>query len=318
VLLGGIAFVNQGAVSTETMMLEGTVAFVQPAWNYKDADKWAKQFSGSSHLGGCDGKEQSPLDINDNVLKIWNDNLLDTKSWYRCHSDVSISNDGNLVEIKGGGLDASYTTFRGHVYELESIRIHVPSETTIDGKRFPMEMQFMHSGDGARGRPKTMVLSHLYKLREDGPDNILLNESLAWYDLPKVGKTKHLQNMSDPYLGGWKTWGLNPLELLPYNQRYFHYTGSLSTPPCTQNVMWIVLEGHSAITQAQVDIFPLKNNYRPTQHANGRFIDYLSLTNFRATMPPWVPAWTWDFPREYNENDHDLPRISDPYVEHLY
>ena len=55
-------------------------------------------------------------------MQIWNDNLLDTKSWYRCHSDVSISNDGNLVEIKGGGLDASYTTFRGHVYELESIR----------------------------------------------------------------------------------------------------------------------------------------------------------------------------------------------------
>ncbi|MBK7002799.1 MAG: carbonic anhydrase family protein [Rhodoferax sp.] len=67
---------------------------------------------------------------------------------------------------------------------------------------------------------------------------------------------------------------LNLNELLPTDQRYYQFMGSLTTPPCSENVLWLVLKQPVSISRAQIRLFTqlYPNNARPVQPLNGRTV----------------------------------------------
>jgi len=67
---------------------------------------------------------------------------------------------------------------------------------------------------------------------------------------------------------------VNPAALLPANRGYFTYTGSLTTPPCSEGVRWIVLKSPSTLSKAEIAIFAshYPNDARPVQDLNGRHV----------------------------------------------
>ena len=85
-----------------------------------------------------------------------------------------------------------------------------------------------------------------------------------WSHLPK--QKEHEADFNDVRI--------NPATLLPANRAYFTYTGSLTTPPCSEDVRWIVLKSHSTLSKGEIATFAAHypNDARPVQNLNGREI----------------------------------------------
>jgi carbonic anhydrase len=140
-------------------------------------------------------------------------------------------------------------------YELKQFHFHHPSEETIKGKRFPMEMHLVHSdADGN--------LAVVSVLLEEGSANSLV-ETL-WDRAAKTASPEKTYNNLQ----------INVADLLPTNHRYFTFSGSLTTPPCTEGVSWFVLKTPVTISKKQFETFAEIYPYdeRPTQRPNGRAV----------------------------------------------
>jgi carbonic anhydrase len=167
-----------------------------------------------------------------------------------------ISNDYTFqVDYPNG----SYVNIDGVVYELIDFIFHMPSEHTINGYTFAMELQLVHQNS----QGQTAIVSLLI----NGGDN---NSSLEpiWANMP-----------APPY--NWtEVNGFDASDLLPSDVRAYKYIGSITTPPCTENVLWIVMAANSEMSQNQLDAFSSKypGNARPVQPLNNRII----YTNFEA------------------------------------
>ncbi len=141
------------------------------------------------------------------------------------------------------------------IFLLKQFHFHTPSENRIHGKSFPLEAHFVHiDKDG-----NIAVVAVMF---EDGKEN----KSLAkiWDKMPiKEGKESKL-NLKDI-----------ASELLPKNMAHYHFNGSLTTPPCTEGVRWIVLKNPVNVSKEQVTKFlnVMKHtNNRPIQPINARVI----------------------------------------------
>ncbi len=167
------------------------------------------------------------------------------------HSALHIINNGHTIQINYAS--GSSIRIRDKRYELNQFHFHHPSEETIKGKRFPMEVHLVHSDTDGN-------LAVVSVLLEEGSANPLI-ESL-WGLAPKVaGAEKAGGNMQ-----------INVADLLPTNRSYFTFGGSLTTPPCTEGVSWFVLKTPVTISSKEVatfaEIYPYDE--RPTQPLNGR------------------------------------------------
>jgi len=197
------------------------------------------------------GKEQSPIDIHGAKL---NKSLQPIEFHYMAAS-AELENTGNtvVVHVKPG----SYIVAGGVRYELQQLDFHHPGEEAVNGKLTDMDVHLTHkSPDG-----KLAVLA--VRLSEERGDP---NATLAslWQHLPTVaGKTEKDADM------------INPGGLLPGDRGYWTYTGSLTTPPCTEGVQWFVFEQPVSISRAQLQAFAAlyRINSRPLQDRNGRRIE---------------------------------------------
>ena len=168
-------------------------------------------------------------------------------------SALHIINNGHTIEIVYA--PGSFIIVGDKRYDLKQFHFHHPSEETIKGKRFPMEMHLVHSdADGN--------LAVVSVLLEEGSANPVV-ETL-WGLAPKTaGAEKAEDNLQ-----------INVADLLPTNRAYFTFAGSLTTPPCTEGVSWFVLKTPVAISKKQVatfaEIYPYDE--RPTQALNGRTV----------------------------------------------
>ncbi len=139
-------------------------------------------------------------------------------------------------------------------YVLRQFHFHVPSEHHVHGTAFPMEMHLVHQG--AKGR--VVVVAVLLKTGSQTP---VLTPLWNW--LPEqIGKTVSLPL------------DLNIGSLLPKNPHYFSYSGSLTTPPCTEGVRWVILQEPVEISEEDVRRFVdlIGYNARPVQPLEGREI----------------------------------------------
>ncbi len=197
------------------------------------------------------GKEQSPIDIRGAHLN----KSLQPIEFHYMSASVDLENTGNtvIVHVKPG----SYILANGVRYDLQQFHFHHPAEESVNGKLTDMDVHLVHkSADG-----KLAVLA--VRLSEDRGDP---NATLAtlWQHLPTTaGSTDKVSDM------------INPGGLLPADQGYWTYMGSLSAPPCTEGVRWFVFEQPVSISRSQLRAFAMlyRINSRPLQDRNGRKIE---------------------------------------------
>ena len=150
----------------------------------------------------------------------------------------------------GGGF-----SLLGRTYALENVRLVRPAETLLEGRQAPLEAQLLHrAADGA-----TAIVSVLF---DAGTENRFVQGALN--DLP----LEPLGSVQPPGRA------LDPADLLPGGRRYYTFLGSLSTPPCSEDVLWLVFKQTQQVSNEQLSILQrlYPPNARPVQPANGRIV----------------------------------------------
>ncbi|SFV75947.1 Carbonic anhydrase [hydrothermal vent metagenome] len=195
------------------------------------------------------GHSQSPINIvKKDILKT--DGLEPIKFNYHTSANEIINNGHTIqVNIKPG----SSITIDNKSFELKQFHFHSPSENTIDGKFFPLEAHFVHiAKDGS-----IAVVAVLF---ENGKENPYIKK--IWEKMPKE-EAKEKFELSAQTIN----------KLLPKDKKYYRFSGSLTTPPCSEGVRWFVLRKHPEVSMKEVMEFTHTLNYpnnRPTQPLNAR------------------------------------------------
>jgi len=218
------------------------------AWTYEGAggpENWSKLTAENATCAS--GRRQSPIDIRDGIPV----DLEPIQFTYKPASFRVVDSGRNLqVTVYGGGI-----SLLGKNYELIRVQFHRPSEFTVDGKTFDMDAQLVHKSlDG-----KLAIVSVLL---EKGTENPVVQMALNNLPLEKDGEVVP------------PTQNIDIARLLPDNRRYFTFMGSLTTPPCTEDVLWLVLKQPQQISPEQLTIFKrlYPPNARPVQPGFARII----------------------------------------------
>ena len=194
------------------------------------------------------GLQQSPIDIRGAVFR----DLPEIVFHYK-PSRVRLVYDGHTIqEDQDAG---SFVTSSQHRFELEQFHFHSPSEHTIDGHQYPLEMHLVHkANDGSAG-----VVAVLFEL---GNHNRTLDP--IWDNLPTAN---HPRSEAVDLT-------INVMDLLPSDHSHYSYRGSFTTPPCTEHVQWVVLKQPATLSEPQLKRFRtiIDGNNRPVQRLNGREI----------------------------------------------
>jgi len=217
-------------------------------WDYKGSAGPAAWGGLKPEFSLCNvGQRQSPIDIKGGLAVDLDPVRFDYQA-----SRFAVVDNGHTVQVNlasGNVIDVG-----GKRFELQQFHFHRPSEERIDGRQFEMSLHLVHKDD--QGRLAVVAL-----LFEKGPTNPVLQK--VWNNLPLERNEENAAR--------------SPLELaqlLPTDRRYFTYMGSLTTPPCSEGVQWIVMRQPVTLTPEQIEIFAriYPMNARPVQQAAGRRI----------------------------------------------
>jgi carbonic anhydrase len=216
-------------------------------WTYEGEE-------GPSHWGELDkayvvcgtGKSQSPIDIANP-----SEQDLTNISFHYQPSDVNILNNGHTVQVN---YDAgSYMELDNTRYDVVQFHYHAPSEHTMDGEPFPAELHIVHkNADGG--------LAVIGILLEEGTENAAYQPFID--NLPA--------EKTDPKDAGVK---INVMDMIPSVQTTFRYSGSLTTPPCTEGVNWLLMTSPVDLSMRQLTVLDSLfegGNNRPVQPINDR------------------------------------------------
>ena len=196
------------------------------------------------------GKEQSPINIETSQV-IEDEKIADLIINYK-PTEFSLSNNGHTIQ--GNPLAKNNSLIVDNKeYKLAQFHLHTPSEHQINGKNFDLEFHFVNENT-------TNQLAVLGLMVKEGASNPFLEE--AWNVIPTEETTEAVK-LTEP---------IDLMSLLPKDTDSFQYKGSLTTPPCSEAVKWIVLEEPIEMSKEQIDkfrnIFP--DNHRPVQSLNKR------------------------------------------------
>ncbi|OAY63950.1 Alpha carbonic anhydrase 1, chloroplastic [Ananas comosus] len=209
------------------------------------------------------GTRQSPINIIKNGA-VFNPKLRPLKRDYVA-SNATLVDNGFNIELKFDNAVGNVIV-DGKKYWLKQMHWHSPSEHTITGERFPMEIHMVHKSDDGN----ITVIAIFYKYGHPDPFLFQIKEKLA--ELNK--EARRGDDEAQIPVGVVRTKAFKRCV-----RKYFRYVGSLTTPPCTENVIWIILGKVREITKEQADALraPLskeyKNNSRPIQRLNGRSVE---------------------------------------------
>jgi len=218
------------------------------------AAHWAYEGEGGpEHWGEIDpayavcgtGQSQSPIDIS-----AFSEQDLANIAFHYQPSEVNILNNGHTAQVN---YDAgSYIELDGVRYDVAQFHYHAPSEHAVDGKLFAAEIHIVHkNADGQ--------LAVVGILLEEGAENAAFAPFIE--NLPA--------EKADVKDAGVK---INAANFLPVVQTTFRYSGSLTTPPCTEGVSWLVMTSPIELSSGQLSALAalFENNNRPVQQLNNR------------------------------------------------
>jgi len=219
-----------------------------PHWGYVGAggpDNWGTL---SADFKVCDlGLEQTPIDLASTVRA----ELAGVESMFQ-DSALTVVNNGHTIQANCAA--GNYSLIGGERFELLQFHFHHPSEHKLAGQAFPLECHFVH-----RSQAGTLAVLGVF-IRAGAANDAL---EVVFQAMPAAAGGE--QPAARP---------LNPNALLPFDRGHFRYAGSLTTPPCSEGVNWVVFKTAIEASDAQIQkfaaMFPL--NARPIQKQNRRFL----------------------------------------------
>ena len=212
------------------------------AWGYGEengADVWGQL--DPDFILGAEGTMQSPIDLADATSSELPGIVYDYSP-----SAMNLHNNGHTIEA--APVEANGIEIDGMRYELLQFHFHAPSEHTVNGQFFDMEMHLVH-------RNEEGTLAVVGVLIEPGDENPAFDP--MWAQLPDAaGVTNSVENAT-----------VNASDLLPGERQTYRYDGSLTTPPCSEGVKWNVLTTPIQMSESQIAAFKaiVHDNTRPVQ-----------------------------------------------------
>jgi carbonic anhydrase len=230
------------AVVVATMPARGT------HWSYEGEHGPANWGKINVDWAKCStGNRQSPIDIRDGMKVDLEQIVFDYKP-----SAFNVTDNGHTIQVTMSG--GNYITLQNRMYELVQFHFHRPSEERINGRGFEMVMHLVHRD--AEGKLAVVAL-----MLERGKTHPMIQT--VWNNLP-LEKNDTVS----------PTIVLDVSEMLPSRRDYYTFMGSLTTPPCSEGVLWLVMKEPVQASPAQMALFsrlyPL--NARPIQAGAGRVI----------------------------------------------
>ena len=228
------------------LLSSSAISATGPHWEYSGEagpENWAKL---SPEYGACAGKNQSLINLS---------GLIDAKlkpiAFSYKAGATEILNNGHTVQVNAAA--GSSITVDGIQFDLKQFHFHAPSENLINGKSYPLEAHLVHAD-------KDGNLAVVAVMFNAGKASAALEK--AWAQMPK--------NSGDKVDLSAK---LSPLDLLPKNRDYYRFNGSLTTPPCSEGVRWLVMKHPASASKEQIETFAHvmhHPNNRPVQAVNAR------------------------------------------------
>ncbi|WCJ34452.1 alpha carbonic anhydrase 7 [Euphorbia peplus] len=227
----------------------------------KGPEKWGalkKDWSSCNN-----GTLQSPVDMSNQRVKIIRSSTI-LKRDYKPSMSI-VKNRGHDISLQWEGQKAGSININGTKYFLEQCHWHSPSEHTINGRRYEMELHMVHQSRDINVKNKIAVLGLLYKIGQ--PDSFL----------SKLLKDVNLDSMIDHEQG--RSMGIiDPKKIKMDGKKYYRYLGSLTVPPCTEGVIWTINKKIRTVSKDQVKALReavhdyAEQNARPVQPLNRREI----------------------------------------------
>ncbi|SEK95102.1 carbonic anhydrase [Roseateles sp. YR242] len=220
----------------------------EPAWSYTGdnaPDRWGQLHPDWRQC--AIGTRQSPIDIRDTIRVDQEAIRFDYHP-----SRFSVLDTGHTIQVNVA--PGNTIEIMGRRFELQQFHFHRPSEERINGRQYDMVAHLEHKD--ADGRMATIAV-----LLERGQDQALIQT--VWNYLP----LERGDNYEAPVT-------IDLSQLLPKDRAYFTYMGSMTTPPCAEGVLWMVLRQPVQVSSQQISIFSrlYPMNARPLQAASGRLI----------------------------------------------
>ena len=217
-------------------------------WSYAGAGGPAEWGLMKPEFSTCgSGTRQSPIDIRSGVKVDLEPIQIDYRP-----SGFSVVDNGHTIQVNIEGGNS--IEVQGRRYDLLQFHFHRPSEERIEGRQFDMVAHLVHKDPEGR-------LAVIAVLLDRGSAHPLVQQ--VWNNLPlEKGTEMRVRN------------GLDMNHLLPADRRYFTYMGSLTTPPCSEGVLWLVMQQPVNLATDQINVFSrlYPMNARPIQSAAGRLI----------------------------------------------
>lgn len=241
--------VTRHPVTSHAKTTHNTAAHEKGHWSYSGE-------TGPTFWGHLDpafsacasGQQQSPINIETAFMQ-----SLDRLQIHYQPTKLSILNNGHTLQhtVDTG----NYLDIGPDRYQLLQFHFHSPSEEAIGGKRFAMDVHLVHKNEAGQLAVLTVLLE---QGRKDHP---LFNT--LWKSLPTQDETRIFDKKT-----------FSPAEILPSDLNYWTFMGSLTTPPCTEGVRWLVLKTPVQLSKRQLDRFRklYPTNARPLQALNQRAV----------------------------------------------
>ena len=221
-----------------------------PHWGYdgmEGPDYWGELSADFETCGT--GTLQSPVDLSG--VEATGEGALDIH-WET--SDLYILNNGHTIQLNYH--EGSAIELDGKVFNLIQFHFHQGSENTINGMQAAMEVHFVHASEEGE-------LAVIGVMLEEGEADNAAYQTF-WAHLPTLAtETRTIPAIE-----------IDANELLPENKSYYRFMGSLTTPPCTEGVNWVVMTEPVYLSTAQLETFGAiyDHNFRPVQPINDRAI----------------------------------------------
>lgn len=226
------------------------IATPETPWTYQSTtgpDHWAEL--DPTFKACASGKGQSPINL---TAAEFAD--LTNPDFHYEPVPLNILNNGHTVKVPYA--PGSYIILEGDRYNLLQFHFHSPSEHAVEGKPWDAELHLVHQSDEG----DLAVVAVL--LQTDDVNGTVEYASLSQSLPTKAGDRIRTQQT------------INAQNLLPNKTTTYRYSGSLTTPPCSESVTWLVMTEPVSLSAAEIDGYKklLNHNNRPLQQLNSRAI----------------------------------------------
>lgn len=222
----------------------------KPEWGYGGASNPSRWSEVSAEFEACEsGRDQSPIDIG----IVEEEESTEIEFDFQPSAGEVIDN-GHTIEV---GIEPGNTvSLNEKIYELVQFHFHTPSEHTVENKSSAMELHFVHQNEAGK-------LAVVGVMIDSGEENEII--SGIWNAIPNGNKSANSSTEID----------IDIAKLLPKDKTFVSYPGSLTTPPCSEEVSWNLILEPIELSAEQIEtfenIYPF--NARPIQPLNGRSVN---------------------------------------------